>query len=82
MWPVIVGDTKSSAATVMIKKKKKTPIIKNKKKTPIIKNKSPISIRGINKKIRIVHYAFKVSDSPKFFFTSYYKSFTFGKIKV
>ena len=58
MWPVIVGSSKSSAGTVIIKKKKKTPIIKNKR---------VISTRGINKKIRIVHYIFKASDSPKLF---------------
>ena len=58
MWPVIVGGTKSSAGAVIIKKKKKTPIIKNKR---------VISTTGINKKIRIVHYIFKASDSPKLF---------------
>lgn len=58
MWPVIVGSSKSSAGTVIIKKKKKTPIIKNKR---------VISTTGINKKIRIVHYIFKASDSSKLF---------------
>ena len=58
MWPVIVEATKSSAGAVIIKKKKKTPIIKNKR---------IISTTGINKKIRIVHYIFKASDSPKLF---------------
>ena len=72
MWPVIVGSSKSSAGTVIIKKKKKTPIIKNKR---------VISTTGINKKIRIVHYIFKASDSSKLFLPASIRLSNTEKIK-